>query len=156
MPLEIATKVRDGWHKANQPIVNLWYELHKALVSAAVYRKEARVKVFTFTPLGDANDVKITLADGHVLYYRGLDVHYDEKNRVQIMRDGKALHGGLLLENLMQATSARLLYRSLVECERAGLSVVLHIYDSIIIESFLKDKKKDAAALSRKIGRAHV
>ena len=149
LPIEEATKVRDGWHKANQPIVHLWYDLHKALVSASVYRKEATVKVFTFTPLGEANDVKITLADGHVLYYRGLEVHYDEKNRVQIMRDGKALHGGLLLENLMQATSARLLYRSLVECERAGLSVVLHIYDSIIIESFLKDKKKDAATLSR-------
>lgn len=147
LPLETATKVRDGWHKANQPIVSLWYELHKALVSAAVYRKEATAKVFTFTPLGDANDVKITLADGHVLYYRGLTVHYDEKNRVQIIRDGKALHGGLLLENLMQATCARLLYRALVQCEKAGLATVLHIYDSIMIESELKNAKRDAAKL---------
>lgn len=147
LPLETATKVRDGWHKANQPIVALWYELHKALVSASVYRKEATAKVFTFTPLGDANDVKITLADGHVLYYRGLTVHYDEKNRVQIIRDRKALHGGLLLENLMQATCARLLYRALVQCEKAGLATVLHIYDSIMIESELKNAKRDAAKL---------
>jgi len=147
LPIEEATKVRDGWHRANQPIVNLWYDLHKALVSASVYRKEATVKVFTFTPLGEANDVKITLADGHVLYYRGLDVHYDEKNRVQIMRDGKALHGGLLLENLMQATCARLLYRALVACEAEGLQTVLHIYDSIMIESETKNAKRDAAKL---------
>ncbi|HNX82394.1 MAG TPA: hypothetical protein PKL77_09635 [Candidatus Omnitrophota bacterium] len=147
LPIETATKVRDGWHKANPLVVALWYELHKALVSASVYRKEATVKVFSFSPLGDANDVKITLPDGHVLYYRGLDVHYDEKNRVQIMRDGQALHGGLLLENLMQATCARLLYRALAACEREGLATVLHIYDSIMIESEIKNAKKEAEML---------
>jgi DNA polymerase len=144
----IAKQLHEGWKKVNAPIVRMWYDFHDALVSAAIRREPSSSRGFLFEPLGADNDVKITLHDGHVLYYRGLEVHYDEKNRVQIMRDGKALHGGLLTENLMQATCARLLYRALVACEKAGLSVVLHIYDSIMIESEIKNAKRNAVKLS--------
>ena len=91
--------------------------------------------------------MKIALHDGHVLYYRGLEVHHDEQNRVQILRDKKVLHGGLLTENICQAVCARLLYRALVNCEKAGLETVLHVYDSILIESVTKDAKRNAAKL---------
>ena len=125
----------------------MWYNFSDAFISAAVRREEGEAHGFLFSPLGDDHDVKITLQDGHVLYYRGLDVHYDEKNRVQILRDGKVLHGGLLTENLMQATCARLLYRALVNCEKAGLETVLHVYDSIMIECDIKEAKQKASTL---------
>jgi DNA polymerase bacteriophage-type len=144
----IAKRLHEGWKQVNTAIVRMWYNFSDALNTAAIRRESATAHGFLFEPLGADNDVKITLHDGHVLYYRGLEVHHDEKNRVQIMRDGKALHGGLLTENLMQATCARLLYRALVACENAGLEVVLHIYDSIMIESEIKNAKRDAAALA--------
>jgi DNA polymerase I-like protein with 3'-5' exonuclease and polymerase domains len=53
----------------------------------------------------------------------------------------------LLTENLMQATCARLLYRALVACEKAGLETVLHVYDSILIEAATKTAKRAAATL---------
>jgi DNA polymerase len=142
-----ATMLHEGWKAINAPIVRMWYNFSDAFIGAAERRKESAAHGFTFTPLGDENDVKIMLHDGHVLYYRGLEIHHDEKNRVQIMRDGKVLHGGLLTENLMQATCARLLYRALVLCEKAGLETVLHVYDSILIESEIKNAKRDAAKL---------
>jgi hypothetical protein len=149
LDLEVANQLHAGWRKVNPKIVAMWYAFHDAMVRAAVYREIARERGFTFSPLGNDNDVKITLQDGHDLYYRGLEVHYDEKNRVQIMRDGQALHGGLITENLMQATCARLLYRALVRCEKEGLEVFLHIYDSIVIESYVKNAKKDAVLLEK-------
>jgi DNA polymerase bacteriophage-type len=142
-----AVQLHEGWKAVNAPIVRMWYNFSDAFIGAAVGRAQSEAHGFTFTPLGDDNDVKIALRDGHVLYYRGLEVHHDERNRVRIMRDGKVMHGGLLTENLMQATCARLLYRALVVCEDAGLETVLHVYDSILIESETKNAKKDAAKL---------
>ncbi len=143
----LAKQLHEGWKAINAPIVRMWYNFSDAFIGAAVRREESVAHGFTFTPLGDDHDVKITLHDGHVLYYRGLEIHHDEKNRVQIMRDMKVVHGGLLTENLMQATCARLLYRALVNCEAAGLETVLHVYDSILIESEIKNAKRDAARL---------
>lgn len=147
LPIEMATRIHTGWKAANAPIVRMWYNFSDAFIGAAVRREEDVAHGFIFTPLGDDHDVKIMLHDCHTLYYRGLEVHHDEKNRVQILRDGKVLHGGLLTENLMQATCARLLYRALVNCEKAGLETVLHVYDSILIESEIKNAKRDAAKL---------
>jgi len=149
LSLDEATRVRDGWHRMNKRIVALWYDFSDAFKMASIRREEATSHGFIFSPLGNDNDVKITLLDGHVLYYRGLVICHDAKNRLQILRDSTVLHGGLLLENLMQATCARLLYRALVACETKGLEVVLHVYDSIMIESWTKNAKKDAAELKR-------
>lgn len=142
-----AKQLHEGWKKVNAPIVRMWYEFSDAAIRAAVRREIASARGFIFSPLGDDNDITIKLNDGHVLYYRGLEIHHDERGRVQIMREGHALHGGLITENLMQATCARLLYRALARCEKEGLCPVLHIYDSIIIESETKNAKRDAAKL---------
>jgi len=142
-----AKQLHEGWKAINAPIVRMWHNFSDAFIGAAVRREAGEAHGFTFTPLGDENDVKIMLHDGHVLYYRGLEIHHDERNCVQILRDGKVIHGGLLTENLMQATCARLLCRALVACENAGLATVLHVYDSILIESDTKNAKRDAAKL---------
>lgn len=144
---QTAAPLHEGWKAINAPIVRMWYNFSNAFIGAAVHREESAAHGFKFIPLGDENDVKIILHDGHVLYYRGLEIHHDERNRVQILRDGKVVHGGLLTENLMQATCARLLYRALVACEKAGLETVLHVYDSILIESEIKNAKRDATRL---------
>jgi hypothetical protein len=143
----LAKQLHEGWKAINAPIVRMWYNFSDAFIGAAVRRIKGEAHGFEFIPLGDDNDVKIILHDGHVLYYRGLEIHHDERNRVQILRDGKVMHGGLLTENLMQATCARLLYRALVDCEAAALETVLHVYDSILIESDVKNAKRNAAKL---------
>ena len=128
-------RLRDKWLVVNAPIVKLWRELGNAFDDAAISRRVSAVAGFLFEPLGSDNDIKIILPDGHALYYRNITIGADAYGRTQIKRAGQNIHGGLILENLMQAVCARLLYRALVACEREGLEVVLHIYDSIIIES---------------------
>ena len=46
--------------------------------------------------------------------------------------DGKNLHGGLLTENVVQAIARDLLVRVILECEKAGIPIVLHIHDEVI------------------------
>jgi DNA polymerase len=43
-------------------------------------------------------------------------------------------YGGKLTENIVQAICRDLLARSLIECERRGLCVVLHVHDEIVVE----------------------
>lgn len=150
LPLEVATQVRDGWHKINQPIVKMWKEFFDAFADAAVYKKCGYVKGFVFSPLGDTGDVKLTLLDGHAIYYRDLKVGRDDYGRIKITRDGQAIHGGLLTENIMQATCACLLRKALVQCEKEGIEVAgFHVYDSIIVESEEKNVDKDTEVLKR-------
>ena len=143
-----AEKLRNVWLQVNAPIVRLWRNFSDAFNDAAVLRREGNVKGFGFFPLGADNDVKVVLPDGHALYYRSITVARDDYDRLQIKRDGQIVHGGLLTENMMQAVCARLLYRALVECERSGLEPVLHVYDSIIIESDEGESKENADKLS--------
>jgi hypothetical protein len=143
-----AAKLRGGWLKINEKIVALWDEFSHAFARASVHREAATVAgAFTFVPLGPRYDVKCTLPDGHSLYFRDVTVERDYKKRLQIKRGVQTIHGGLLLENMMQATCARLLYRALVACEKNGLEPVLHVYDSIVIESDIDKAEKNTEKL---------
>ncbi len=148
LPLQTAKFIRDGWHRNNQPIVGMWKEFYDAFSFALIHGKTSTVRGFKFEQLGKTS-VKITLLNGHVLYYRNLTTSLDNYGRPCIKRDGQVLHGGLLTENLMQATCACLLRRALVTCEKHGLKVVLHVYDSIMIESVVKEVKRDATKLEK-------
>jgi len=73
-------------------------------------------------------EVQIELPSGRVLYYR----HCRIKDK-GIRYHGGPLWGGSITENIVQAVARDLLGFWILECERVGLSIVLHIHDSIIV-----------------------
>ena len=73
-------------------------------------------------------EVQIELPSSRVLYYRHCRI--DKKKSIKY--HGGALWGGSITENIIQSVARDLLGFWILECERAGLSVVLHIHDSII------------------------
>ena len=73
-------------------------------------------------------EAQIELPSGRVLYYRHCRI--DKKKSIKY--HGGALWGGSITENIIQSVARDLLGFWILECERVGVSVVLHIHDSII------------------------
>lgn len=86
---------------------------------------EPKVGQVTFRCQG--SEVQIELPSGRVLYYRHCKI--DRKNTIKWHHG--ALWGGSITENIDQAISRDLLGYWILECEKAGLPVVLHVHDDI-------------------------
>lgn len=74
-------------------------------------------------------EVQIQLPSGRILYYR----HCRIDKRKSIRYHGGALWGGSITENIVQSVARDLLGYWILECEKVGLDIVLHIHDSIIM-----------------------
>jgi DNA polymerase len=85
----------------------------------------------------------ITLPSGRPLVYQNARVErretpWGEKDEVVYdhpSEGGKKLYGGLLAENVTQAICRDILATALVRLEAAGLPVVLHVHDEIVVEA---------------------
>ena len=75
----------------------------------------------------DHGTVEIELPSGRVLYYRHCKI--DKKNSIKWHHG--ALWGGAITENIDQSISRDLLGYWILECEKAGLPVVLTVHDDI-------------------------
>lgn len=136
------------WREAHPAIRQFWRELEVFALNAVQNPGET----YSIDPSG----IKFRVANGHLwcrlpsgrlLCYpfpaiQKTETPWGAERRVlscMTMAPGnqwvrRALYGGLLAENVTQASSADLLRRSLVECEAANLPVVLHVHDEIVCE----------------------
>ncbi|MBI3861143.1 MAG: hypothetical protein HY290_04530 [Planctomycetia bacterium] len=90
------------------------------------------------------SDLLIRLPSGRLLYYRNAHIERFSKegvhsSRHSIVFDGpvrprESTYGGKLTENIVSAICRDLLATAIINCERAGLPVVLHVHDEIVIE----------------------
>ena len=62
--------------------------------------------------------------------------------------DGVPFWGGTIFENICQALAARCLKRALRSCEDAGLEVVAHVHDEIVVECDVEKQEQVKAALA--------
>jgi len=136
-----------AWRAAHQPIVRFWYALEGGF-RRALHGEPCAVGDFHFYPATAESGVAIALPSGRPIIYR--DVRESTHDRRQIVyesreakknsvpddagRLGAKIYGGLLAENVVQATCRCILARALVECERRELPVVMHVHDEIVVE----------------------
>ncbi|MGD9649030.1 MAG: DNA polymerase, partial [Pirellulales bacterium] len=84
----------------------------------------------------------IELPSGRCLHYQGArleqrDTPFGPKPTIIFdspNQPAKSTYGGRLVENVVQAICRDLLANSLVQCEAAGLSTVLHVHDETVLE----------------------
>ena len=72
-------------------------------------------------------EVQIELPSSRILYYR----HCRIKDN-GIRYHGGPLWGGSITENIVQSVARDLLGYWILECDKVGIDIVLHIHDSII------------------------
>jgi DNA polymerase len=124
----------------------VWWKLAKAAMSAMTEGgvHEAGKTRWAF----DGCSLVCTLPSGRQLRYRNARVEDripgyakavgSDRTKATLVYDGAfseaALYGGKICENVVQAICRDLLATALVNCERAGLPVVLHVHDEIVAE----------------------
>lgn len=122
-------------------IVNFWYALQDAYLTAMQYKKEVRVGEY-LTVFGTAHYVGIKLPSGRILYYhkpkisKGQLSYYNHQRKMRVH-----IWGGLLAENVTQAMCRDILVDRMLECNRRGLNPVLHVHDEIINYIYRKEQK---------------
>ncbi len=124
IPEKDAKEVVDGFRKGNPKIVKFWRRLDDLIVTAA--RNRDRTLEIEM-PSGDKLihwDVRAHSGGHKSTTVRGEYTHQTIQNR---------LWGGTVTENVVQRCSRDLLADALIRLEAAGLPVVFHCHDEVIL-----------------------
>lgn len=151
LPEKEVKDIVNRWRDHHPETVRLWAELEKACTLAVekpgnvfVYRS-ARFAVRTIhgTPF-----LAMRLPSGRCLWYcrprmefkempwgeQKLVVAFDGVNSLTKKFGTQYLYGGLLAENLTQATARDLLVNGMLNAEQHGYNVVMHVHDEAVVE----------------------
>lgn len=119
-----------AWRRANPRIVRMWKLVEEAFMNGG------KIGPVSFTKQGKTR--RIHLPSGRTLSYHNVGTSQGSHGR-RIMFDSPMGHrtdtyGGRLTENVVQAISRDVLALALVNLERAGYPVVLHVHDEVVAE----------------------
>lgn len=171
-----AKQIVDAYRQQFPAVVRFWRKLQDASVAALRTERPVVVGRITFR-FDRARDVlRVYLPSGRYIAYRAPRIVRDPKfdtlqmqywdptgrpsreEAEALRRAGKPVpkrgwwvrtYGGMLAENVCQAVCRDLLADALVRIEAAGLQVVLHVHDEIVVECDSGDVAKVEALLKK-------
>lgn len=146
-PLEQLEDIKTRWRKTNKRIVDLWYKLQNAAVRVITQGGSVGVNGLIIAHEWDAiqktDYMTITLPSGRKLFYNaprigenkwgGPSISYmgvNDKNKWGRIET----YGGKLVENCVQAIARDCLAQAIEHLEAAGLPVIFHIHDEVVID----------------------
>lgn len=133
------------WRQANPNIVKLWYRCEEAAMTAI--QEQRRVPVAHGVAYRyEAGLLFAELPSGRSLAYWNARIEPDPKfKKDSIVFDGMdqttkqwrkiRTWGGTLVENLVQAIARDCLAESMIRLDEAGMPIVMHVHDEVIIEA---------------------
>ena len=148
LPDEEIKDIVDKWRNTNPKIRNLWYSFNDAAIRVIQNGGSLRVRCCTFARECDCirgtTCMTISLPSGRKLYYvepsvgenrwGGPSITYmgvNDKNKWGRIET----YGGKLVENVVQAIARDCLAQAIERLEAAGLPVVFHIHDEVVIDT---------------------
>lgn len=132
----------DSWRQTNPKIVQLWWEVDKAAVTAVKEKKPMRVKCFTFRY--ESGFLIATLPSGRSLFYAKPRIMRNEYDRDSLTYEGVGTskrweriesYGPKIVENLIQAFCRDLLAEAMQRLSDAGYKIVMHVHDEVVLET---------------------
>ncbi len=138
------------WRQANKRIVDLWYAVENAALTTMRTGQPCGTHGILFAREGDyaagQDFLTVTLPSGRKLFYVkpflspnqwGNDsLHYygmDQQTKKWTVVD---TYGGKLVENIVQATARDCLTVAMQRLEAAGLPIVMHVHDEVILDQW--------------------
>lgn len=138
-----ATPIVAAWRLKNQNIKQLWYDTERAAIEAI---KTGKVTLVGKVKWGvHKNFLMCRLPSGRFLSYYKPFISL-EKNSFGVKetikfwgeKTGKyglqTTYGGKLVENITQAVARDILVESMLELDKKGFRIVLHVHDEIVAE----------------------
>lgn len=138
----------ERWRQANKRIRDLWYAVESAAVQVISQGGAVGLRGLILTREFDrdrgTDSFTITLPSGRKLYYISPSIGQNKWGRPSISYKGmdqKTKHwktletyGGKLVENIVQAIARDALAGAVDRLEAAGLPVVFHVHDEVVID----------------------
>ena len=130
-----------SWRDANPEIVKFWYAVEKAAIETVKDHNDRSVGRIGFQ--FSANTLWIVLPSGRRLAYIKPKLQPNRFGRMALTFEGLGAnnkwvrgetYSGKLTENITQATARDLLAETMRRMERAGLDIVGHVHDEVILE----------------------
>ena len=134
------------WRQANPNITKLWWDIDKAaikVVKEKSFEVVGKIKIFY-----EKGIMFITLPSGRNLSYIKPRLETNKFGRKGITYEGIGAtkkwerietYGPKLVENIVQATARDLLAEAMINVDKKGYEIVMHVHDEIIVE-ISKDK----------------
>ena len=131
----------DSWRTANPKIVQFWWDVESAAMETVKDHKERTVRRVGFQ--FHANTLWLVLPSGRKLAYIKPKLQPNRFGRMAITYEGLnaankwsrgETYSGKLVENITQATARDLLAEAMWRLEQAGLDIVGHVHDEVILE----------------------
>ena len=131
----------EDWRKSNPAIVQFWWDVEKAAIATVEDHKEREVGRIRF--LFYSNTLWLVLPSGRKLAYISPKLQPNRFGRLSITYAGVGAnnkwgrgetYSGKLVENITQATARDLLAEAMWRMEQAGLDIVGHVHDEVILE----------------------
>ena len=137
------------WREANRRIRDLWYSMEATALQVITDGGSAGVNGLVLAREYDLEHgldcLSILLPSGRKLYYNAPGVGQNEWGRPTIAYTGMdqtskkwkriETYGGKLVENCVQAIARDCLAASIDRLEAAGLQVVFHVHDEVVIDA---------------------
>lgn len=130
-----------SWRDANPEIVKFWYAIEKAAIETVKDHTDRTVGRIGFQ--FSANTLWIVLPSGRRLAYIKPKLQPNRFGRMALTFEGLGAnnkwvrgetYSGKLTENITQATARDLLAEAMHRMELAGLDIVGHVHDEVILE----------------------
>lgn len=141
-------EIVNRWRDANRNIRDLWYAMDNAAVRAVtrggIVNVNGLLLAHEFDHTQNADYLTIRLPSGRMLYYQNPEIGENQWGRPSISYMGMdqttkkwkriETYGGKLVENCVQAIARDCLAQAIEHLEAAGLPVVFHIHDEVVID----------------------
>lgn len=148
IPEEDLPEIVSRWREANKRIRDLWYKVDETAVQVITQGGCVGLNYLMISREFDYNQntdyMTITLPSGRKLYYNAPQVGVNQWGNPSISYMGMdqttkkwkriETYGGKLVENCVQAIARDCLAQAIEHLEEAGLPVVFHIHDEVVID----------------------
>ena len=136
------------WREANKRIRDLWYSMDNAAIQVITQGGTVGINSLILSREYDCNQgtdcMTITLPSGRKLYYVSPSIgqnQWDKPSIAYMGMDQKTkrwkrieTYGGKLVENCVQAIARDCLADTIERLEAAGLPVIFHVHDEVVID----------------------